>query len=296
ARAGQRGARGRGRGGAQQAARERLARDEVHDEERRAEDGRVLLAPAHARHAQPGRVRRGEEGELVAPARVHVVPGRIAAQHEALDAAARQHGIEGPYLARRAAGQAVQLLDRDRLGAEPARDVAGEPLGELGRRDPAPPQPAVPSRSATPRWTSPKVANSAQGMPRARHQSTRLPPRRAKTTSATAAGSRSEKPSPTRIVRRPSARALRRAAALSCPWGESSRKRHSQVPGRKRLARTSCTGAPVGPRSSSTISSKPPLRMVSGTACAAHQRAKGTKPVSTATCARRSAAASANGA
>src|SRR5213078_3885566 len=49
--------------------------------------------------------------------------------------AAGQHRIEGPYLARRAAGQAAEVLDRDRLDAEPPRDVAHEPLGELGRRD-----------------------------------------------------------------------------------------------------------------------------------------------------------------
>jgi len=140
----------------------------------------------------------------------------------------------------------VQLLDRDRLGAEPARDVAAS--RSLSSTNVIPPPFSPRCRAA--RHAALDVAEGGElgagnaVRPAPVHQAS---PRRAKTTSATAAGSRSEKPSPTRIVRRPSARALRSAAALSCPWGESSRKRHSQVPGRKRLARTSCTGRARGP-------------------------------------------------
>src|SRR5262249_36110607 len=76
---GQRRTRGRVLRSAQQPTRQRLPLDEVHDEERRAEDGRIVLAPADTRDGKL--VRRGgaEERELVAPARLQMPPGRVAA-------------------------------------------------------------------------------------------------------------------------------------------------------------------------------------------------------------------------
>ena len=122
-------------GVAQQAARERLALDELHQQERRAEHGRILLAPAHARDRQAGGRRRAEQGELVAPARLDVMTGRIAAEDEPLDAPVREARVEGPDVARRAAGERAQQLDRDRGRTHLPREVGGQPLRELSRRD-----------------------------------------------------------------------------------------------------------------------------------------------------------------
>ena len=102
------------------------ALDEVHDEEGRADDVRVLAQPVDARDGEAGgserahhagfaldRVRAGEQ-----------CAGRLAAQHEG----ATVGGVEAVG---RVGLAALELADRERAGE--ARDMSGHP--RLERRD-----------------------------------------------------------------------------------------------------------------------------------------------------------------
>src|SRR5262249_15651139 len=64
-------------GVAEEPPRQRLAVDEIRDEERAADDRRIVLAPARARNREAARLRGPQEHELVAPARLEVVARRV---------------------------------------------------------------------------------------------------------------------------------------------------------------------------------------------------------------------------
>jgi hypothetical protein len=84
---------------AEEPACERLSGHEVHDEEGRAEDTRVLLAPVDARHGHAGVARDAEQPELLGPARLDVVTGRVATEDEPLPVAGGADEVERPRLA-----------------------------------------------------------------------------------------------------------------------------------------------------------------------------------------------------
>jgi hypothetical protein len=121
-------------GVAQQAARERLAGDEVHHEEGRPEDGGIVLAEADRRHGHASGAGRTEDLELLAAAPLERAPGRVAAEHQVLGPAVGVHEVEGPALARRAAGERAQRRDARRTLAGSSHDPAGELLRERGHR------------------------------------------------------------------------------------------------------------------------------------------------------------------
>src|SRR6185295_14421677 len=84
---------------------------------------------------ETGRMRGTQERELVTAARLHVVTRRVATQHEPLARAGAAHEVERPDLARRAARETAEPVDRHAGLSRLPPDVLGQSLGELGRLD-----------------------------------------------------------------------------------------------------------------------------------------------------------------
>ena len=124
---------GRVLGVAQQAARQRLALEAVHQEERRAQHRGVGAAPVDARHRHAGPGGGAQHAELERAVGLADAAVRIAAQHQRQPrgGAAPELDVERPQLARGAPCEAVQRAHPHLAGRE--RGLRGHEVAQARR-------------------------------------------------------------------------------------------------------------------------------------------------------------------